>query len=285
MITIFTPTYNRAYIIHKLFESLQIQTNKDFEWLIVDDGSTDNTANIVEQFKTEANFPIRYYFKVNGGKHRAINYGVPIANGELFFIVDSDDYLSPDAVDRLSHYYQEIKNNDCIAGVCGLRKYPDGRINGLRKEFNVLDATTAEISKYLTCDKAEAYKTEILKHYPFPEFDGEKFISEGVVWNKISKEYKVRYFFEPIYICEYLEDGLTRNVVRQHRNSPLGTLLTFKVSFENATTISKRIKAILNYYRYSLSVQNIPENLNLPFWTKPLAPLGYLLNLKDSITL
>ena len=119
-ITVFTPTYNRAYIIEKLYHSLQRQTFRDFEWLIVDDGSSDNTAEVVSAWQQEGNdFPIRYYKKENGGKCRAINYGVDLAEGELFFNVDSDDYLTDDALEKVSRWVDTLPEGGNFCGVVG----------------------------------------------------------------------------------------------------------------------------------------------------------------------
>lgn len=282
MITVFTPTYNRGYIIRKLYESLESQTLKDFEWLIVDDGSSDNTTEIIEEFINSSSFPIRYYKKNNGGKHRAINYAVPLAQGELFFIVDSDDYLKPNAIERMSFHFSIIKDRNDIAGVFGLRMYENGTINGFKKKFTIIDSTPGEIKKYLTCDKAEAVKTSVMKEFPFPEFEGEKFISEGAVWNRIGVKYQIRYFFEPIYVCEYLEDGLTKSIIRQHRNSPKGTLLVYKEKIEATPYLREKIKSAINYWRYRSLVTDCPKNLKIKGLLKLLAPLGYLLYWRDS---
>lgn len=285
MITVFTPTYNRGYVIRRLFDSLCRQSSNDFEWVIIDDGSTDNTRSIVQEFIPSAKFPIRYYKTRNGGKHRAVNLGVQMASGELFFIVDSDDYITPDAIEKLSIHYQEIEHDDSIAGVCGLRMYPYGKINGLVRKFEILDTTTSGISKYINGDMAEAIKISVLKEFPFPEIDGENFISEGIIWNRISNKYKIRYFFTPIYICEYLSDGLTKSIVKHHRKSPLGTLLVYKEQAMYATFLGRCLKAYLNYFRYRPMVQSIPKEYDVPIWSKIFAPIGYVLFIVDSLRL
>lgn len=283
MITVFTPTFNRGYIIGKLYNSLLNQSNMDFEWLIIDDGSEDNTHDIINGFIKTAPFPIRYYRVKNGGKHRAINYGVKLAIGDLFFIVDSDDYLTPNAIERLSFHYSKVRDNNEIAGVFGLRIYENGKINGFKRTFSVIDSTPGRIKRYLTCDKAEAVKLSVMKEFPFPEFDGEKFISEGAVWNRIAKKYKFRYFFEPIYVCEYLEDGLTKSIVRQHRKSPLGTLLVYKEKIDASPYVKEKIKAAINYWRYRPCVKLCPKDINLSGIFAMLAPIGYWLYIKDSL--
>lgn len=125
--TIFTPTYNRASYLNILFESLQRQTNKNFEWILIDDGSTDDTEKVAEEIKKQANFPFYYFKKENGGKHTAINYGTKYANGEMFFIVDGDDYLGNNAIQMINDYYPEIKDNERITNkLLGVISYPLG---------------------------------------------------------------------------------------------------------------------------------------------------------------
>ena len=120
LITVFTPAYNRGYIIGKLYESLRRQSFRDFEWLVVDDGSTDDTGTLLAGFIAENKIPIRYFRQENGGKHRAINRGVREARGELFFIVDSDDHLADDALERVAFHYGNVRNDANFAGVSGV---------------------------------------------------------------------------------------------------------------------------------------------------------------------
>ena len=146
MITVFTPTFNRAYIIDNLYRSLLRQTDKDFEWIIVDDGSTDDTAKYVEGIqKNDNGFTITYTIQQNGGKHRAINRGVTLANGELFFIVDSDDYLTDDAIEKIKKWRNTLTPNCKWAGVSGLRGYTNGTIVGqMKQNVEYIDASNLE---------------------------------------------------------------------------------------------------------------------------------------------
>ncbi len=214
MITVFTPTYNRAYRISQLYESLRRQTSKAFEWIVVDDGSTDETRELIETWtKADNGFELRYFLKDNGGKHTAINLGVSVASYEWFFVVDSDDYLRDDAIEKVEEWTAGISEN-VIAGVSGLSMFPDGRMIGGKFSCPVgeyVDAKNTERDKYgLTGDKAEVYRTAILQKYPFPVFEGEKFLSEICVWNRIAEEgYKIRWYNYPLKVCEYLPDGLT----------------------------------------------------------------------------
>lgn len=214
MLTILTPTYNRAYILKNAYDSLLRQTDHDFEWILVDDGSTDGTQALVEGWLREANpFPISYYRQENGGKHRAVNFGVTKAAGDYVLILDSDDYLTDDASEWIHRWIRDIDGLPGFAGVSGLKARRGAPIGGgLGRPFR--DATNLERRKLrMMADMAEVYKTEILRQYPFPAFEGEKFLRESASWDRIAADgYRIRWYDRVIYECDYLEDGLTKNV-------------------------------------------------------------------------
>lgn len=221
MVTVFTPTYNRAELLLKLYNSLKKQTSFEFEWLIVDDGSQDTTKELVYSFIEECKeFPIRYYFQENHGKHVAINYGVRLACGEMFFIVDSDDWLPSNAIERIYSLFEEIRGLNGYAGVAGLKLYGNGNIVGSTFNGKSIDCTTLERAKHsISGDKAEVFYTDLLKNYPFPVFENENFLSEEIVWNRIAKDgYKFRWFNEGLYFCEYLENGLSMTSNKEINN-------------------------------------------------------------------
>ena len=252
-VTIFTPTYNREKLLDRLYLSLLQQTDRNFEWLIVDDGSTDGTEQYFESIlKNDNPFAIIYKKQENGGKHRAINSGVKMAHGELFFIVDSDDYLLPDAIEKIRQWRSTLNHSKKWAGVAGLRGYTkDTCVGGRYGKQAYVDATNLERDKYsLFGDKAEAYFTEVLAQYPFPEFPGEKFITEEVVWNAIAADgYKLRWFNDIIYICDYLDGGLTKSGNAKYIDSPNGTLLWAKQTISLFPKNRRRkISAIYRYY-------------------------------------
>lgn len=280
MITVFTPTYNRGYTLSRLYNSLLSQTYMDFEWLIIDDGSIDNTSMLVDSFILENKIKVRYLKTGNGGKHRAINKGVALAKGEFFYIVDSDDYLPENALERIIFFMEQIKYNDSFAGVCGLKVYPDFKV--VTQNFNYVELNTDMISIYekfrVKGDMAEVFKIEILKQYPFPEFVGEKFISEGIVWNRIAQQYNLKYFNEPIYICDYFEDGLTKSIRKHHRNSPKGTMLFYNEMIrQKRNGLKKRLIAAVNYWRYTVKYKGERAGELAPIsWSYCCYPLGLL---------
>lgn len=271
-ITVFTPTYNRKHIIGKLYQSLLRQTEKDFEWLVVDDGSTDETNKWFEEICNRENpFPIRYIYQENGGKHRAINRGVQEAQGELFFIVDSDDFLTDDAIEKMLGWANQVRGLEKCAGVSGTSGY-----NALARigeyfddKAEYIDATNLEREKYrLLGDKTEAYYTEILKRYPFPEFEGETFLTEEVVWNKIAQDgYFLRWYPDIIYIVEYLPGGLTQSGNEKNKKNPQGILYWSKQLLQiHKRGFKKRTLAINRYYQCvkdKKSIEEIAEELGV----------------------
>ena len=260
LITVFTPTYNRAPLLSRLFISLQQQTFKDFEWLIVDDGSTDDTEvkvkEFIEQSKKDTKFPIRYFKKENGGKHTAINVAVKLAIGELFFIVDSDDYLPNDSLRNVVAVYNGIKDNNEFAGVCGLDADPTGRIVGNGLSDDILDCTLiqAEYEYHLVGDKKEVYRTSILRAFPFPEIKRERFCPENLVWYRIAKQYKLRYFNTVIYIADYQPGGITDNMVAVRRRSPKLACLYYKELLALHIPLKYKIRGLFNLIRYEVNL-------------------------------
>lgn len=231
MITIFTPTYNRAYIIKNLYDSLLSQTNQEFEWLIVDDGSNDNTKSTIEGFIKEDKIQIRYYFKKNGGKHTAINKGIQLAERELFFIVDSDDYLKNNAIEIILNEWTNIKNDHRFSGICFRKiEFKSGKILGKKLPSYKVDTDIFTLMrKYKVLgDKAEVFRTEYLKKYHFPEISNEKFMSELYVWMELFRNNQMRFIDEGIYYCEYLEDGYTKNMNKLLKSNPIGSMMYYK---------------------------------------------------------
>ena len=268
-ITIFTPTYNRKNMIDRLYQSLLKQTQKNFEWLVVDDGSTDDTENYFSELLAQVHpFSIRYIKQENGGKHRAINCGVKNANGEMFFIVDSDDYLTENAIEKINHWIATLDESHKWAGISGLKGYTEHMNVGQRSSATFVDAKNTERGEFhLEGDKAEVYYTEVLKKHPFPEIPGENFISEEIVWNAIARDgYYLRWFNEIIYICSYLEGGLTKDNTKDERN-PQGRLLWAKGQLESyPNDWRKRYAAIAIYHNATCKrkkVRNIANDLGV----------------------
>ena len=241
-ITVFTPSFNRAYIIQHLYESLKHQTFKDFEWLVVDDGSTDGTDLLFAQWiDAETVFPIRYFWKENGGKCSAINYGLELAQGELFFTVDSDDYLTNDALEKIVRWELELPKTQKYCGLAGnLGTAVDQTSNSLFSN-NYYDGTALDRYGVVDGERAMVFYTDVHRKYPYPLFPGERFMTEAITWNRMANDgYKMRFFNDIIWIYEYKEDGLTKSGSKLFLNNPFGygLFLREKAKFQHKSAIS-----------------------------------------------
>ena len=290
--TIFTPTYNRAYCLTDVYESLRLQTFKDFEWLIVDDGSTDNTKKLVYQWIKENKFPIKYYYQSNKGKHRARNFAVKQAQGKFFFTWDSDDICVPRALEEMKFQWDSIpeREKSSYAGVAGLCSTSDGNIIGSKFPYDSMDSDMFLIrTRYnVDGDKCGFQRTDVMLEFPFPEFEGEKFIPESIVWNRIARKYKTRFFNVVLRICRPRQDGLSAAGIRLIIENPHGKALFFNEYMAMPTTPFIKLKAGINYVRCSLHTGQGLSSLIKKASIFNLAilglPLGIILYYKDRAT-
>nr|WP_311461572.1 glycosyltransferase family A protein [uncultured Prevotella sp.] len=291
LISILTPTYNRGKLLLSLYESLKNLTFEDFEWLIVDDGSEDDTEQYALSWIAHniqnAEFPIRYIKKSNGGKHTAINRGVREANGELILILDSDDTLPADSLATIAHYYEQCKGYKDCAGVCGLMAHHDGQLigTGFPKEpmyESALQFRYAEEGN-VTGDLLEVYKTSVMREFPFPEIENEKFCPESLVWNRIANKYKLFCFNKVIYYRDYLEGGLTSKIVRIRMNSPIASTMTYAEMLDYNISLKWKIRSAINYWRFKYCITN--KSLKAPavkwYW-KAFQIIGLIMHLRDN---
>lgn len=255
MLTIITPSYNRGNYLTSCYESLKKQNKIVFQWLIIDDGSCDNTKEVIDFFREQKNdFYIDYYWKKNGGKHTALNYAHSYIKGEYVLILDSDDYLVPKAVEKILFYINRLKKDDRI-GVISFRKGDLlGNLIGIdeqKKEF-VGDYISYRVNKNIHGDQCEIIRTDILKKYPFPVYYREKFLGEDFLWISVAKEYNTLYVNEIIYICEYLPGGLTKSGRRMRINNPLGGMMHGRLYFTEEFRLKYRIKGMMLFICYAL---------------------------------
>ena len=287
--TVFTPTYNRAHTLRCVFDSLQQQTYNDFEWLIVDDGSTDNTADIIETWKSEARFPIHYIIQNNGGKHRAINKGIAAAKGELFLILDSDDRCIPEALERFHYHWNTIPHElrDQFSAITALCMDKNGEIVGDKFPEDVFDSNSILTQdKYgIKGEKWGFQRTDILKEYPFPEYDDEKFITENIVWDKISLKYKTRFINEKLRIYEILNDGLSASSIKLRAKNTNGTTSYYNNYLTLPVSLKGKCKAAINYVRFSAhggrTITNLLGSANNKLLVVLSLPFGFLYYLND----
>jgi glycosyltransferase involved in cell wall biosynthesis len=282
MLTVFTPTYNRAFILPELYKSLLRQSSHDLEWIIVDDGSTDDTERLVQGWQSaEPPFPIIYQKQANGGKHRAINRGVTLAHGSFFFIVDSDDRLPADAVETILRETSRIEDDPTFAGLIGLRGHFDGTPSGdLGRDFFDGHIRTVRYRWRMKQDMAEVIRTDLLRTFPFPEIPEERFCTEALVWNRLDRHYRFRFLNHVIYLCEYLDDGLSANYMRLLHRAPVSSTVYYsELAHDRMLPLRDRLRSVISFWRYYDPRTMTP--LPHPAAWSLLRPIGRWLRRKD----
>ena len=286
--TVFTPTFNRAYALHGVYESLLNQTYNDFEWIIVDDGSTDETHKLVESWINDDILTIKYFKQENQGKHVAHNLGVDNASGYLFLIFDSDDQCIPEALEMFKYYWEDIpvKKRPMFSTLTFLCMDKNNKVIGRQfpKMVNDVQDFNEQQSMRSNGDKWGVNVTTLMKEYKFPTFDGEKFIPEGIVWNRLSVKYSARFVNKPIKIVEYLNDGLTSNSSNIRLNSPHGATLAYKEQLDLKTSVFKKYKNAINYIRFSIHGNLLKDLFNSVLkkpWLILFLPAGMFLSALD----
>lgn len=257
-LTVFTPAYNRAYTLHKCYESLQKQTSKDFTWLIIDDGSTDNTKELVDSWRSENKIEIRYKYQENQGMHGAHNTAYELIDTELNVCIDSDDYMPEDAVENIVRFWKENKRED-LAGIAGLDIYESGEIIGEKLPKDIKESTYWDIyHKYkVKGDKKLVYRSDLTRKYPYPVFEGEKYVGLGYKYAKLDDDYKLLFLNKPLCIVEYMEDGSSRNMLKQYRNNPRGFAFIRIDDMQNPRGGLKfKFKSCVHYVSSSLISKN-----------------------------
>lgn len=257
-LSIFTPTYNRAHCLANLFDSLCAQTDRDFEWIIIDDGSIDDTEALVNRFKEKAPWMnIVYRYKHNGGKHTAHNMALPLIKGVYSAIVDSDDILVPNAVSVIRKQWSKYRMNDEVGQVifmkglsedkpfCRVKRF-DTPVDGIReKRISIKNCRPA------SADCFEIYRSCIFKKYPNPVFENEKFLGEGSFLYPINNEKKCVYINRVIYLCQYNEDGLTLAGRKMRLRNPIGGMYTSQLYMSPKINVIKRVKKAILYVCYA----------------------------------
>lgn len=278
--TVFTPSYNRAHVLYRVYESLSQQNFRDFEWLIVDDGSTDNTRSLVEAWQQEANFPIRYVWQENGHKKTAFNHGVRLAKGELFLPADSDDRFLPNALECFVQHWHSISENerDKFAGVCGLCQDEHGQIVGdcFPGSWGV-DSDSLEV-RYRFGVRGEKWgftRTDILRDYPFPD-DLPGHVPESVVWTAIAVKYKTRFINEVVRIY-YHDAGNQITYTGNYSCNTAGTLYWKRnvLTHELCWFWCNPLHFILEAARWTRFRLHLKNRMAINFW--PTSAIGIML--------
>lgn len=290
-VTVFTPTYNRRHTLERTYNSLQKQTFRDFEWMIVDDGSTDDTASLVSEWQKEDNFfTIRYHWKPNGGKHTAHNFGIFQASGKYFSILDSDDWYVPEALNFLIDQWNtmSVVMKSRFSSVEGICCNENGEIIGRPFPQDVYDSNILSIRLLndKPMDTMGMHRLEVLKEFPFPDnFDG-CFVPESLVWERIAERYSTRFTNFMVGFKEYLPEGLTKRSIKAGlAKSGPAVLFNREMSLRKSLPLLTRLKCKANVYRYAFH-NKMPIMKELSAERFPLlgimfTAVGYLVYLKD----
>lgn len=291
-LTILTPAYNRSHTLYKLYESLEKQSYKEFEWVIVDDGSTDDTKDYIETLINKCNsFKIKYIYKSNGGKHTAINEGIKTISTPLTFIVDSDDFLTEDAVETIHEKWRIYENVPEIGSIWFLQSDTNDKLVGDEFSDNEFISTYTEviINKEIKGDKRAVYLTKARKEFPFPVFENEKFVGESTIHKRIGDRYKCVFVNKVIYKGDYLHDGLSKAGRKMRIKNPLGGMVNSKEFLTNGISINIRIKKMILYITYGyfakIKVSKIIKESGDTILATICTPLSYLLYKKWKKTL
>lgn len=280
-LTVFTPAFNRAYTLHLCYESLKRQTCKDFVWLIIDDGSTDNTKELVKQWIADDVVPIRYHYQENQGMHGAHNTAYELINTELNVCIDSDDYMADDAVEKIVTFWK-VNGSNQYAGIVGLDASPDGRVIGTKMPTNIKSSTLSGLYGLhgVKGDKKLVYRSELTrKTPPYPLFPGEKYCPLSYKYILIDQQHPLLIMNEVLCFVEYLTDGSSMNIIKQYKKNPKGFSFFRKVAMKYAPTLKDRFRECIHYVASNLMIKNYRFLLESPckFTTLMAMPLGVLL--------
>lgn len=281
MLTVFTPAYNRAYTLHRCYESLLRQTSKEFVWVVIDDGSTDNTREIVKSWIDENKVEIRYYYQENQGMHGAHNKAYEVIDTELNVCIDSDDYMTDDAVEIINKYWRENRSEE-LAGFGALNLFENREVIGTKFPETLKSSKYFDMYKLhkVKGDKKFIYRTELIKQNPYPIFEGEKYVGLDYKYMKLDENYKLGLINKAVCIVEYLQDGSSLNMFRQYKNNPKGFAFYRVENMKNPKgDLKYRFKESIHYVASSFISKNREFLKETPCKTLCILalPFGYCL--------
>ena len=256
-LTVLTPAYNRAHTIGRTYESLCRQTCKDFEWLVVDDGSTDNTKELVEGWIKENKIPIRYIYQQNQGMHGAHNTAYANITTELNTCIDSDDFMPDDAVENIVSFWKE-NGSDKYAGIIGLDQMESGEIIGTDFPDDIVETTLQDF--YLKGgkgDKKLVYRTDVITKYPpYPLFEGERYVGLAYKYMLIDQDYTLLTLNKPLVTVEYQADGSSYNMFKQYWRNPKGFAFYRKAEMVTTKSLKRKLMVCIHYVSSSIICKN-----------------------------
>lgn len=283
LLTIFTPTFNRAHTLHLCYESLKRQTLKDFIWLIIDDGSTDQTHGLVENWIEENVVQIQYHYQENQGMHGAHNTAYSLINTELNVCIDSDDYMSDTAVENIISFWKK-HGSENYSGIVGLDATFSGEIIGTKMPVNLKYSTLSDLyRKYkVKGDKKLVYRSKLTRQTPpYPIYDGEKYCPLAYKYILIDQIKPLLVMNEVLCHVEYLEEGSSMNIINQYKRNPRGFSIYRIISMQYAHSFKERYRAAIHYVSSNFMLGNykfLKESPN-KFTTFLATPLGFVLYL------
>lgn len=285
LITVFTPSFNRAHLLPRLYKSLCAQTCKDFIWMIIDDGSKDNTKELVQRWQDDGHLNIEYYYKENGGMHTAHNYAYERISTELNVCIDSDDWMPESAIEIILRTWNNLADKEHIAGLVGLDAEASGNVIGTHfpGEYYVGDYNDLFYGIKISGDKKFVLRTDVVRKFPaYPEYKGERLVPLGTLYMLIGSQMKYHCINEVLCTVEYQPDGSSNTIVRQYFQSPKGFIYAKKLKMKYAPSLTEIVKSALHIAMLSYVIRNWASPLkgNRFWWlTIMLYPLGYLLYL------
>lgn len=283
-ITVFTPSFNRAHLLPRLYESLKNQTSKDFVWMIIDDGSVDHTKSLVEQWINESNFEIQYHYKKNGGMHTAHNLAYSLIETELNVCIDSDDQMPLQAIEKILNVWNATHNKDKFSGIIGLDVDQQGKVLGTNMPEDVTEGSYDDffIKYKVRGDKKFVLVTEKLRKYPmYPEYKNEKLVPLGILYMMMGKDHPFLFSNEIFCMVEYQPGGSSHTILKQYKQSPRGFAYARKMHIKYDLLLKDRVKSYVHLISSSIFAQDVGlafKGVN-PIVSFLLYPFGVLLNL------
>jgi glycosyltransferase involved in cell wall biosynthesis len=281
-LTICTPTFNRGYTLTRLYNSLISQSINDFEWVIIDDGSTDNTKELIQKWMKDRKININYHYQENYGKHVALNKGIEKANGKVFTCLDSDDWYCKDTVEKIKHYWSNVELDENLVGIITLDCFESGEIIGTEFPNDLMKTNWIDLQfKYkVKGDKDYYFNKEVLLDYKFPEIEGNKHMPPSYQYFMLSEKYNFLLINEPTKYVEYMEDGISRNKLNKYIIAP-DNFAYYRLSIMNLIPSFKRKLVNAIHFNSSLYIGNLklkPKAVRNKILVLITKPFGYVLS-------
>lgn len=290
LVTVFTPTYNRKESLKICYSALLKQSSQNFKWQIIDDGSTDETESLVKNWIDEGLLDIEFIRKKNGGKASAINISLEKSSTLLWLCLDSDDYLLPNAIEIIEKNYKSIEHNDDICGMFSLRANPDGspmQNISIPKKLKLSTQNNIRYKLSIPPEYLHVFKTEIIRKYPYPIIEGEKYIPLSYIYDQLDEKYKYLIIHDSIMVCEYQLDGITNNKINLIKKNPIGYSLYKEQLIKLAPSYLLKIKSCITYISSSLLSRKNPFRISsyklLVFLCFPLGLIDYFVRYRFNI--